>query len=243
EPPPPPPPPVVAEPAPQPPVVIVQPEPEPPPPPVVVQPQPPTVIVQPAPQPPPPQVYVPPRPRRLVRPEDRFPYSSLGLHLHLDGLFGDDVGMGGGGGALRIRPIPHIGIDIGASIYGGEDWNGLDRVEVPLQADVLFFFNPYNRFQFYALLGVGASFSHAEGWNDRLERPEDRNYMHIGGEAGLGLEWRISRGFALNLDVRAFIRQRVDGNPRPEFISESGKQTDTSGGFVGRVGMTFYFGR
>ncbi len=242
----PPPPPVVVQ--PQPPVVIVEPQqPVPPPPPVMIQPQPqpPMVIVQPAPPPPPPQqIYVAPMPQRpLVRREDRFPYSSIGLHLHLDGLAGEDLGMGGGGAALRLRPLPHIGVDLGASLYGGQDWNGLDRVEVPIQADVLFFFNPYHRFQVYALIGVGGSFSHAEGYNVRLNTFEDRDYAHLGGEVGLGLEWRISRVFAMNIDGRAFIRHRVDNNPNPEFVSESGQQTDTSGGFVGRVGMTFYFGQ
>ncbi len=245
----PPPPPVVVEPAPQPPVVIVEPQaPIPPPPPVVVQPQPqpPTVIVQPAPPPPPPQqqyVVAPIQRPVLVRPQNRFPYSSIGLHLHLDGLAGDDLGMGGGGAAIRFRPMPHIGIDIGASFYGGQDWNGLDRVEIPLQADVLFFLNPEHRFQVYALVGVGASFSHAVGYNDRINAFDNRDYAHLGGEVGLGLEWRISRVFAMNLDVRGFIRQRVDENDRAEFVDPStGQQTDTSGGVVGRVGMTFYFG-
>lgn len=249
----PPPPPVVVEETPQPPTVIVQPAPPPPPPPppVVVEPapQPPTVYVQPAPPPPPPQtVYVQPAPRPvLVRPQprDRFPYSSTGLHLHMDGLFGDSLAMGGGGAAFRIRPIPHIGIDLGASLYGGEDYNGLERVELPITADVLFFFNPQHRFQFYALVGVGGSFAHAEGYNRHRHSLESRDYAHLGGQLGLGLEWRISRVFALNFDVRGFIRERVDGNGRPEFqeVGSDGRirSTDTSGGMLGRLGMTFYF--
>ncbi len=241
----PPPPTVVVEPV-QPPTVIVQPAPPPPPPP-----QPPMVIVQPQPPPPPvqqypvQQYYVQPVQQRVVVRQDRFPYSSIGLHLHPDGVVGENLGMGGGGGAVRFRPLPFIGIDLGASIYGGQDYNGLDRVEVPVQADVLFFFNPYNRFQFYALVGAGASFSHADGVNIHTGGLESRDYAHLGGEAGVGVEWRISRVFALNLDVRGFIRQRVDGDERPEFTehtSSGWQSTDTSGGFVGRVGMTFYFG-
>lgn len=244
--PPPPPPPVVVEPAPQPPVVIVQPAPEPPPPP----PQPPTVIVQPAPPPPPPPpaVYVPPAPQPVYvaprRPRDRFPYSSTGLHLHVDGLFGDNVGMGGGGGAFRIRPIPHIAIDLGGAFFVGQDYNGMDRWEVPFTADLLFFFNPQHRFQFYALAGVGASFGHAEGINIHTGNLDSRDFAHLGGQLGLGVEWRIGRGFALNLDVRGFLRERVDDNPRPEFVergSDGWVSTNTSGGFLGRLGMTFYF--
>lgn len=239
---PPPPPPVVV----QPPTVYVEPAP-PPPPTVYVQPPPPppqTVYVQPPPPPPPPQmVYVQPaQPMPLQRVhEDRYPHSSTGLHLHVSGLFGEHTAMGGIGGALRLRPIPHLAVDLGAGVYGGVDYNGLDRVEVPVQANLLVFFNPRHRFQFYALAGVGASIGHAEGFNRFAGGFDQRDYLHVGGELGLGVEWRISRVFAMNLDVRGFIRQRVDSNALPEF-EEGLRSTDTSGGVLGRVGMTFYFG-
>lgn len=248
----PPPPPVVVQSAPEPPVVVVEQAPPPPPPQVVVRPapQPPTVIVQQPPPPPPPQtVYVQPAPRQVVvQPErERFPYSSTGIHLHAGGLFGDNVAMGGTGAAFRIRPIPHLAIDLGAGIYGGDDYNGMSRWEVPVTGDLLFFFNPQHRFQFYALAGIGLSFGHAEGHNFRSPSPgwQSRDFVHLGGELGLGVEWRISRVFALNLDVRGFIRERVDGNGEPEFLEytrEGWQSTDTSAGVLGRLGMTFYFG-
>jgi len=245
-----PPPPVVVQPPPpppQPPVVIVQPAPPPPPPQ--------QVVVQPVPPPPPPVVVRQPvyRPRQVVTVrtvEDRYPASSTGLVLHLDGLAGDDLGMVGGGGAFRIRPNPYFAIDLGAGFYGGNDYNGMDRFEVPVTADALFFFNPQHRFQFYALVGVGASFGYADGVNIRLPGGpsyQSRSYVHLGGEAGLGVEWRLGRHFAISFDVRGFIREQIndDGNG-PEFreLSSSGNQlsTNTSGGFDGRLGMTFYFG-
>ncbi len=248
----PPPPPVVVQPMPQaqPPVVVVEPEYAPPPPPPAPMPQPPIVVLQPAPPPPPPQVMYRQRPVPMQRVRrvrtDRYPYSSTGLHLHIDGLAGQDVLMGGFGGAFRIRPIPHVALDFGAGLFGGSDYNGLDRVEVPVTADLLVFFNPQHRFQFYGVLGIGGSWSHAEGMNIRIGEPENRDYYHLGGQLGLGVEWRISRVFALNLDVRGFVRQRVDGNETPEFreMDSDGTwmSTDTSGGAVGRFGMTFYFG-
>ncbi|MBZ0115370.1 MAG: porin family protein, partial [Sandaracinaceae bacterium] len=177
---------------------------------------------------------------RLVRPLE-MPEFSTGIHMNVDGMFTDRVAMGGAGGAFRIRPSPYVAVDIGAGFYGGVDYNGLDRVEVPIRGDVLFFFNPYNRIQFYALLGIGGSFAHAEGFSF------SRDYAYIGGELGLGLEWRLSRVFALNFDVRGFIRQRVDDNAAPEFSERFADgtvhSTDTSGGMVGQLGMTFYFGR
>jgi hypothetical protein len=240
QPPPPPPPP----PPPGPPTVIVTPQAPPPPPPP--PPQPPTVIVQPVPQAPPPpvqmapppQTVVVPPPRPQIDPRNRFPTPTSGLHLQLSGVFGPEVGMGGGGAAFRFRPIPHLGIDAGLGIYGGRDYNGADRVEVPITVDALFFFNPYSRVQVYALAGVGTSFGHAEP----SPFANARDYAHLGGQAGVGVEWRISRHFALNADVRAFLRERVDSNPVPEFIEAgTGRATDTSTGAVGQVGMTFYF--
>ncbi len=237
----PPPPPVMV---PQPPTVVVQPAPPPPPPPM-----PPTVVVQQPAPPPPPMTVVQPAPRRVVvqRPRTRYPESSAGVHLSLGGVFGDELGMGGGGVAFRLRPNPHFALDIGGNLYGGNDYNGMDRWQAPLEVTGMFFFNPQHRFQFYALLGIGASFGHAEGLNIHTGQFDSRDMWHLGGAAGLGLEWRLGRVFALNFDVRGFIQQRVDDNPEPEFteMNDDGvwQQTDTSGGFMGRVGMTFYWGR
>lgn len=244
-----PPPPMIVQPQPQPmppaqpPVVIVEPSYQPPQPPP--QPQPPMVYVQPQPQPPPQVVYMQqPVTRRVLRERPAYPYSSLGLNLHIDGLWGEDLMMGGAGGSFRIRPMPHLAVDIGAGVYGGQDYNGLDRVEVPLVADLLVFFNPGNRFQIYALAGLGASWSHASGENRHTLLNVDRDYVHLGGEVGIGAEWRISRGFALNLDVRGFLRHRVDDSPEPEFTEfreGAWDSTDLSGGVVTRFGATFYF--
>lgn len=241
-----PPPPVVVQPAPQPPTVVVQPAPPPPP-----QPRPPTVVVQQAPPPPPPQqVVVQPAPvsrRVVVRQRRRYPYSSAGIHLSVGGIFGEELGMGGVGAAFRLRPNPHFALDIGGNFYAGNDYNGMDRWQAPLEVDAMFFINPQHRFQFYALVGVGASYGQASGFNIHTRQFDSRDYIHVGGTAGLGVEWRIARWFALNFDVRGFIQQRVDDDPAAEFteLNDEGRwqQTDTSGGFTGRFGATFYWGR
>lgn len=246
--PPPPPPPVVVEeppppvvvqpPPPQPPVVIVQPAQPPPPPPRVV-------VVRPAQPPPPPQpqvVQVQVERRRVVR-RELVPAFDVGVHLALAGLMTENVGMGGFQGAFRLRPIRHLAIDLGAGIFGGESWHyggtSAGRWEVPFNADLLFFFNPQHRFQVYALVGVGVSVAGQE-----TSRGE-RQLEYVGGQAGLGFEWRIARRFALNLDVRGFLRQHV-GDDGPEFtrINDAGvrESTNLSGGAYGTVGMTFYFG-
>jgi hypothetical protein len=262
----PPPPPVIVQPPPPP--VIVQPPPvivQPPPPPV----QPPIVIVRPQPvAPPPPQVIFvrpPPQPqpvvvqmqRRRVTTYSLVPAFDYGLHINLAGLMTENVGMGGVQMAFRLRPVEHIGIDIGAGLFGGESWNygtrsgsglvspgvanGGERWEVPVTANVLFFFNPQHRFQVYALVGIGVS------WAQQEIGRSTRELAYAGGEVGLGFEWRIGRHFALNVDARGFLRQHVGGSDeRPEFqrVTSSGEvqSTDLSGGFYGTLGMTFYFG-
>jgi hypothetical protein len=162
-------------------------------------------------------------------------------------MFTDRIGVGGGGVAFRIRPVEWFAIDIGAGIYGGQDYQGAARWEVPVVADLLFFFNPRDRFQLYALVGAGVSVGQQGSYTrDRFGDREfiaSRDLAYVGGEAGLGLEWRVGRHFALNLDLRGFLREQV-ASPSPEFVEVVGgrtRSTNTSGGFMANVGMTFYF--
>ncbi len=235
-----PPPVLYVQPAP-PPVVYVQPAPPPPPPP----PQPPVVIVQ---QQDPPQAeayYVgqaQPQPT-VVASQPVIAGSGIGLHGSIGFMGTSNVHIGGVSGALRLRqPEGHFAIDLGIGAYGGIDYNGASRTEVPLTADGLFFFNPRSRWQVYALLGIGASWAHAQNSDVAFTTiGSSRDYSYLGGETGIGLEWRLGDSFALDGDVRAFIRQRVDGDPRPEFVEPgTGRQTDTSGGLLTTLGATFY---
>ena len=189
---------------------------------VVVKTKPPTMIVvkHKATNPP------PPPPKK----QDR----KLGLHFDVGGTFGPQVSMGGFNGAFRFRPKEHIGIDLGSGYFAGHDYQGFYRTEVPLTANVLFFLNPQHKFQFYFLLGPGASF----GRVDTISGV--RRMTHIGGQAGFGVELRLAPAFALNADVRGVVRHRVDNDPRPEFF-DGVQSTDTSAGAIVTFGGTFYF--
>ena len=158
----------------------------------------------------------------------------LGLHFDVGGTFGPQVSMGGFTGALRFRPKEHIGIDLGSGYFAGNDYLGFYRTEVPVTANVLFFLNPQHKFQFYFLLGPGASFGRA----DRVG--EIRRMIHVGGQGGFGVELRLAPAFALNADVRGVVRHRVDNDPRPEFFDGT-RGTDTSAGALVTFGGTFYF--
>jgi len=193
---------------------------------VVVRTKPPTVIVvrQKAAAPAPVVKEAPPKDRER----------KVGLHFDVAGTFGPDVRMGGFNGALRFRPASHFGIDLGSGYFAGNDYEGDFRTEVPLTMNFLFFVNPKSKVQFYVVLGPGLSFGKKETFT------EVRNMIHVGGQAGAGLEFRLAPGFALNADVRGVLRHRIDNDPRPEFIDGT-RSTDTSGGALVTFGGTFYF--
>ena len=208
------------------------------------------VVVVRQPAPPPPQVvYVQERPRvasqasyhvsaeaLAVPPGDRYRHRKFGVHLRLAGMFGSKVKMGGVHGALRIRPTQYFALDLGVGAYGGSDFNQAARLEIPLTIDALFFLTPRSRVQLYVLGGVGTSFAVASN-NSR----ETRGYQHVGGEVGLGVEWRLTERFALSSDIRGFIRTRVDSNPEPEFFDPDHGSSNTSVGALFSVGGTLYY--
>ena len=168
---------------------------------------------------------------------------SFGLHASVGGLIGRDLRVGGFAGALRIRPIPALAVDIGTGIYGGSDYNDRERWEIPITTDLIVFLNPSSPLQVYLVGGLGLSFAHVRGYNERLDRADpERDYVYIGGQAGVGLEWRIAQWFAIHGDIRGFLRKRLDGDGGPEFIDPaSGDSTNASGGGLVNLGVTFYF--
>ncbi len=224
---------------------------------------PPTVQYQPAPAPPPVVVYQPPPPVVIVnapRPDTppvyyyapRVAYprkNEWGANLHLQGaLLGGgrnhDSGMGGGGLGLRYKPIPHIGVEADLDFAGGHDYNGLRRTETAFTLNGLVFLNPKSHLQVYLLAGFGWSGAHVVDDSAQYVNSSTQNYGYFGGQAGAGLEWRISRHFALNADLRGFIRGRIDDDTHahPEFYDPgTGRTTNTSGGGLVTGGMTFYF--
>jgi hypothetical protein len=222
---------------------------------------PPVVVYQPGPPAHPPVVivspgyrhrrYLPPPPPPL-RPRWR---PEWGLNLRVEGVvFGharggaDNMGMGGIGSSLRFRPIPHLAFEAGFDFLAGNDFNGFERQEIPITLGGILYLNPRNRVQVY--LTGGMHFSHANVHSDRssrlLQRDSDggysAEYTYFGGQGGAGLEFRISRRVAVNIDGIGFLRRRTDDGPRPEFIDpEHNRVTNTSAGALVRGGLTFWW--
>ncbi len=202
---------------------------------------------------PPPPVYVAyrpaPPPEPMVEYRDRpapyrAPYRSpnhmynnqFGLNLNAQsGAVGTShapaTGLLGIGAALRYRPIPWVGIEGGISVYTGRDFNYDTRNEVSGQGNIYGYINPQSPLQLYALAGVTYTSARiGDGYGQTLT-----TNRYVGAQAGLGLELRFNRHFALNGDLRAVVRTRTDD----DLLFVQGSRT--SGGIMGSVGMTVYF--
>lgn len=208
-----------------------------PPPVVVYQPPPPTVVVQ-AREAPPAYYYVP---------KKAPPKKEWGLNLHGGGtMMGNgrdgNAGMAFAGLGVRFRPIPQLALEGTYDFAGGRDYNGFRRSENGLALNGLLYLNPRNVTQVYLLGGMG--FSGATAIDDRsgVDRVE-YHYAYLGMQAGIGLEFRLSKVVALNVDMRGLIRGRIDDDAQihPEFVSADGKQTNTSGAGLLQGGITFYW--
>jgi hypothetical protein len=212
------------------------------PPVVVYQPPPPVMIVRP--ETPPPYEYAPPRPspRMLGR--------EWGLNLHLEGVSmgggtEHNAGMGGAGAGLRYKPNRFFGLETDLDFLGGHGYVGDVRHETALSFNALMFLNPRSRAQIYLLAGFGWSWANSQNDpNDpTVTNPFNQNYAYFGGQAGIGLELRLTRVLALNVDLRGFVRSRTDQGAQqvPEFTNAQGQSTNTSGGGLLTGGMTLYF--
>jgi hypothetical protein len=213
--------------------------------------RPPIVVYQPSGEPPDKVIVVeapPPKP-----PKKRW-RREWGFNLHLESVLmrddearHPDAGMGGLGFGLRYRPIPHFAFEAGLDFLGGIDYAGNERAERALLLNAIIFFNPRSKVQVYTLGGIG--FSQANVRREELNNGAVVDewideYSYFGAQLGLGLEWRVSRKVALDFDVIGFIRGRTDEQARfePEFVElETGRTTNTSGGGLGRLGITFYW--
>jgi hypothetical protein len=209
----------------------------PPPPVVVYQPPPSTVVV--APRDAPPAYYYVPR--------HAPPKKEWGLNLHLGGLMmgkgkNDNAGMGEVGLGLRFRPVPQAALQVDLDFAGGRDYNGYRRSETALSFNGLIFVNPKSVAQFYLLAGFGWSGATAVDDTPGYDRAE-YHYGYFGAQGGFGLEFRLSRVAAINVDLRGIVRGRVDDNRRlyPEFVSADGRSTNTSGAGLLNAGLTFYW--
>jgi hypothetical protein len=199
---------------------------------------------EPALEPPPPP---PPKKQRRWR-------ETFGLNLRLQGAgFGaadeslaEETGMGGIGLSFRWRPSPYFAFDFGGDVMGGTDYYGFDRVETTLSGSGLLYFNPQHRVQVYGIGGLHATHAEVEGFRDgdldgwTWMHDETVGRDYVGGHAGIGVEFRVSRLVGLHMDLIGIVRERVGDGP-PEFVNADGRTTDTSGAGLFRAGINFWW--
>jgi hypothetical protein len=175
-----------------------------------------------------------------------------------------DAGMGGFGISLRYRPWARFALDAGFDIVGGTDFNGFERVETPFSVNGIFYFNPRSRSQFYVIGGVNWSRAtvRSDEASPMLAPAKDGNgfaaeYKYFGGQIGAGLEFRLSKRLAFNVDVLGFVRSRSDvddddhhrkdgrgddSEKLPEYVNPvTGQTTNSSGGGLFRGGLTLWW--
>jgi opacity protein-like surface antigen len=223
------------------PAVTYAPAPATPPPVVVYQPPPPVVIERT--ESPAPYEYAPP-PRKYPGPPKEW-----GLNLHLEGAAlgsgaNHNASMGGLGAGLRYKPARYVGIEGNLDFVGGHGYIGDQRSETALSFNALLFVNPRDRAQVYFLGGFGWAWAHSQNDpSDPSMSQFDNHYSYFGAQAGIGLELRLTRVLAFNIDFRGFVRSRTDqlAQTQPEFSNNQGQTTNTSGGGLLTGGMTLYF--
>jgi opacity protein-like surface antigen len=157
--------------------------------------------------------------------------------------------MGGAGLGLRFRPTRQLAVEGDLDFLGGHGYLGESRNETAFSVNGLFFVNPRSRAQFYLLAGLGWSWAHVQcdptvdTCSSTSSIPLDAHYSYFGGQAGVGIEFRLSRLIAIGADLRGFVRGRTDSlaQSQPEFTNSQGQSTNTSGGALLTGGMTIYF--
>lgn len=212
-------------------------------------PPPPVIIYQaPASEPPPPYVYTP-RDPPLHRQWALGGNLQLPLYVKRNG--GDGGAMGGVGGILRFRPRGGVFAMQGElGSYFGSDYNNDKRSEFAMSGNIMFFVMPKKKTSLYFLGGLGFAAAHVSrnnsydsygGARSYYSQPSSSNFSYFGAQTGIGLEVGLGSHFALDFQLRGFMRQRIDSASEPEFISSSGQTSNASAGGMLSAGLNYYF--
>jgi opacity protein-like surface antigen len=191
----------------------------------------------PAPPPPPPA-----KKKRKWR--ERFGLNLRGEGAAFASAYGGTSAMGGIGLSYRYRPVPMFALDIGGDVLGGKDYYKNARIESAFAVTGMLYLNPGSHVQVYALGGLNLAHAaidngYRNGFYDTWETTQSHDY--IGGHAGLGLEFRVSRHVGLDVDGIGLIRHRIDGGPAEFQDPKTGRTTDTSAAGLFRGGITFWW--
>ena len=190
-----------------------------PPPVVVYQPPPPVMVVRP--EAPPPYEYAPPPPR-VPSPSPRVGPQPAPRRARPSATAAGSAPMGGGGLGFASSPPATSASRPTVDFVGGHDYQGDDRNETAFTFNALFFLNPQSRAQLYLLAGFGWSGAHVTSDTSALDDAL-RLLRRAGGRRA---RVRLTRVFALDVDLRGFVRGRTDplAQTQPEFTNADGRR-------------------
>ena len=170
---------------------------------------------------------------------DHDPYESdhkpeIGVALDLlHTTYGADSLAGGMFGlrtSMHARLGRRIAIDAGLEEGFGTDKSGFHRYDIAWTLpDLYVYLTPGSRLQLYSVLGLDMRVSHFEsGPNKQIPEGLPWGHFYMGGTMGMGVESRMSKTTALRVELRGFVRGRVDDKESSARIEASPQFADAT---------------
>ncbi len=141
--------------------------------------------------------------RRVSRPHEE---SMLGVGLRLSGVTVDgqklnlatveNPTMWGAGLQLRGKVSPNVGLELAADVISGRA-DEMNQTTVPLMLSLMYYVVPDGKMRLFGMLGGGVHLTKLE-----YDRGFRHDLVEVAGQAGGGLELRLSRDFAVTSDLR-----------------------------------------
>ena len=141
--------------------------------------------------------------RHVSRPHEE---SMLGVGLRLSGVTVDgqklnlatveNPTMWGAGLQLRGKVSPNVGLELAADVISGRAAE-MNQTTVPLMLSMMYYVVPNGKMRLFGMLGGGVHLTKLE-----YDQGFRHDLVEIAGQAGGGLELRLSRDFAITSDLR-----------------------------------------
>ena len=147
--------------------------------------------------------------------------------------------------SFHARLGRRIALDLGLEEGFGTDKSGFRRYDIAWTLpDLYVYMTPGSKLQLYTVLGLDMRVSHFESGPDK-KMPEGLPWgnFYLGGSMGGGVETRMSKSTALRVELRGFVRGRVDAKESRDRIEASPQFADSTrtdkGAFLS-IGMIFF---
>ena len=160
----------------------------------------------------------------------------LSQMLISDGQELESTYLTGVGLSFRVRPVRWFGVEPAIDLLTGYDQFDAVHSETHISTDLLFYLNPRDAVQVFALTGGSIALArHSDYW--AYERS-----THLGAHLGAGLEFRVTRLLSFNVNAVAFSRTLTAAQHRPPEQGDTTRAVQpSSAGMMLRGGTSVYF--